>query len=359
MKNIYYPFVFIAVFSLLFLNKSYSQIDNPVSAFPNIILLIGDGNGLSQISAGNYSLGNQTSFDRFEFVGLQKPHPADDYLLTDSAASGTAIATGKKTLNGMVGMDPEKNALTSILEILHEKGYKSALIATSSIVHATPAAFYAKVEARREYQEIAKQLMTSPVDIFIGGGKKHFTDRKDDKNLLADNSVFDFVDSLEEFKQSNSDKIGFLTYPDEPPSILDGREPRLAVLIQAVLEKLDGENPFFLMVEGSQIDWAGHANDIEFLLEELREFDEAINLSLDFSKKNASTLVIATADHETGGLSITGGSQSKDTIVDSWGTGGHTATFIPVFSSGYKAIDFAGVYDNTEIFAKLLNLVSQ
>lgn len=355
-------FVFSSILILLFCsvsNKSLSQNTDKDTKYPNIILLIGDGNGLSQISAGNYVMGNRTAFDRFEFVGIIKVHADETTILTDSAAAGTAIASGKKTKNGMLGMDSEKNQLTSILEILKQKGYQTALIATSSIVHATPAAFYAKVESRRQYELIASQLMSSSVDFFIGGGKKYFTEREDGKNLIEKSTRFEVVDNLKAFKSSKADKIGYLTHEGEPPSLLEGRKPTLVESLGAILEKFDSNTPFFLMIEGSQIDWAGHDNDIEFLISEFKEFSQAIDTSLDFAEKNPSTLVVATADHETGGLSVNNGNQKNNTIVDAWGTGGHTATFIPVFSSGYRAIDFTGLYDNTEIFHKLKSLVLQ
>ncbi len=351
-------FYFITLICGLFFSKTLCQNTNGDLNHPNIILLIGDGNGLSQISAGNYVMGNQTAFDRFEFVGLIKAHPNETTILTDSAAAGTAIASGEKTKNGMLGMDAEKNKLPSILELLKQKGYQTALISTSSIVHATPAAFYANVEARRQYELIAYQLMSSSVDFFIGGGKKYFTNRKDDKNLIQESTSFEFVDDLEAFQSNQSPKIGYLTYPGEPPSLLEGRTPTLEESLSAILEKFDRNQPFFVMVEGSQIDWAGHDNDIEFLISEFKEFNQAINISLDFAERNPSTLVIAAADHETGGLSVNNGNLENNTITDAWGTGGHTATFVPIFSSGYEAIEFSGLYENTEIFHKLKNIVS-
>ena len=342
----------------LVFNNTLSQNADRDFKYPNIILLIGDGNGLSQISAGNYVMGNQTAFDRFEFVGLIKVHADEVSILTDSAAAGTAIACGKKTKSGMLGMDAEKNELTSILEILKGKGYQTGLIATSTIVHATPAAFYAKVEARSEYELIASQLMSSSVDFFVGGGEKYFIEREDGKNLIKEFKQFEFVDNLDDFRSSQSEKIGYLTHENNPPSLLEGRTPTLGESLSVLLEKFDSNKPFFAMVEGSQIDWAGHDNDIEFLISEFKEFNQAIDISLDFAENNPSTLVIATADHETGGLSVNNGNLENNTIIDAWGTGGHTATFVPVFSFGYDAIEFSGLYENTEIFHKLKNIVS-
>ena len=325
---------------------------------PNIILLIGDGIGVSQISAANYKLNNRTAFERFEYVGLQKVHPDDESIITDSAASGTAIACGIKTRNGMLGMDSEKITHKSILEISKALGYKTALIVTSTIVHATPASFYAKVESRRDYQRIAKQLTEVGVDVFIGGGEDYFTIRDDGENLLDNTNSHIFVNSLEELKSTEQLKIGYLTYPKDPPSFNEGRSPSLVELVPTVLEKLQKSGPFFLMIESSQIDWGGHAKDIEFVLSELIEFDSVIDITLDFAETYGNTLVVATGDHETGGLSVTGGNLKKNTISTNFANGSHTATMLPVFSSGVGAKQFSGIYENTEIFHKLVNLVS-
>ena len=143
---------------------------------PNIIIMIGDGMGLTQISSGMYANNNSTALEGFEYVGLSKTH-ALDKLVTDSAASGTAMACGVKTYNGVIGIDGKNKSHPSILEICQKKGYKTGLVATSSIVHATPASFYAKVISRRLYEKIAFQLANTIVDLFVGGGKDYFTKR--------------------------------------------------------------------------------------------------------------------------------------------------------------------------------------
>lgn len=338
---------------------TYAQHRSHVKDFsPNIILLIGDGIGVSQISAANYKLNNRTSFERFEYVGLQKVHPDDESIITDSAASGTAIACGIKTRNGMIGMDSEKVPHKSILEFSKELGYKTALIVTSTIVHATPASFYAKVEARRNYQRIAEQLIEAEVDIFVGGGEDYFTNRDDGENLLDKMNSHIFVNSLEELVKTAQSKIGYFTYPKDPPSLNEGRTPSLVELVPAVLEKLQKSGPFFLMIESSQIDWGGHAKDIEYLLSELIEFDNVVDITLDFAEKHGNTLIVATGDHETGGLSVTNGNLKKNTISTNFANGSHTATMLPVFSSGVGAKQFSGIYENTEIFNKLIDLVS-
>ena len=263
----------------------------------NIILMIGDGMGLSQITAGMYSNGNKTALEEFEYIGLSKTHSSKN-LVTDSAAAGTAIACGKKTLNGVLGMDLNNNKLSSILE--------------------------------------------------------------DDRNLISEMKDYEMVSSLKKFSQSTSNKLGFFTYYDEPPRINDGRKPQLNEALTATLEKLDQrEKPFFLMVEGSQIDWGGHANEIDYITSEFKDFDGAISVAVNYVNLNPNTLLIVTADHETGGLAITLGKTNPFTFRSDFNTGGHSATMVPVFSYGTCADKFSGIYENTAIFEKMLESVKR
>ena len=337
-------------FPLLVVVQAQQTSDSPL----NIILLIGDGMGLSQISAGMYVNNNQTVLEDFSVIGLSKTH-ATNSLVTDSAASGTAMACGEKTYNGVLGINSKNKKLQSILEICEENGYNTGLIANSSIVHATPASFYANIDSRNKYDEIALQLSESNVDYFIGGGKKYFNKREDNRNLIKEMDKIDVVKNFNAYKKSGSERIGFFTFNDEPPSIIDGRPPLLGKYLTATLDKMNNRiEPFFLMVEGSQIDWGGHANDIEYITSEFIEFNEAIEVSLNFAKNNSNTLVIVTADHETGGLAITMGKTKGYEIVADFNTGGHSATMVPVFSYGKFSELFGGIYDNTQIFHKMI-----
>ncbi|MGB0396210.1 MAG: alkaline phosphatase, partial [Flavobacteriaceae bacterium] len=266
-------------FPLLVIAQTQQTADSPL----NVILLIGDGMGLSQISAGMYANNNQTVLEDFSIIGLSKTH-AINSLVTDSAASGTAMACGEKTYNGVLGISSRNQKLESVLEICEDNGYNTGLIANSSIVHATPASFYANIDSRKKYEEIALQLSESNVDYFIGGGKKYFNKREDNRNLIKEMDKVDVVKNFNAYKKSDVDRIGFFTYNDEPPSIIDGRAPLLAKYLTATLDKLDNrKEPFFLMVEGSQIDWGGHANDIEYITSEFIEFNSAIEVALNFA----------------------------------------------------------------------------
>lgn len=347
----------ISLYFISFLFPVYLLIGQEQQA-KNLIFLIGDGTGLPQISAGNYVNNNQTALENFSYIGLSKTHSYDQ-LVTDSAASGTAMACGEKTFNRVIGLDINKQPLTSLLELCQNKGYKTALIATSTIVHATPASFYAKVSSRYKYDEIAAQLMASNVNFFMGGGQKYFTARKDNRNLIEEDSSRDYVNSLKAFENSNSEKIGFITADNDPPKKMEGRTPLLPKMLATTLKKLQSQQaPFFLMVEASQIDWGGHANDIKYVLSEFEEFDQTIQTALDFAENEGNTLVVVTGDHETGGLVITGGNVEKNEIETRFSTSGHSGIMVPVFSYGPGAEKFKGIYENTEIFHKMKKSLS-
>ena len=345
------------IFMIVFLSSlySFSQESKP----PNIIMMIGDGMGLSQISSGMYSNNNYTSFERSQHVGLIKTHSFDN-LVTDSAAAGTAMSSGVKTYNRVVGMDEKYSPVKTILEICRDKGYMTAIIATSTIVHATPASYYSKVKSRYEYDEIASQLSKSNINFFVGGGEKFFNDRRDKRNLMNEMNDYVFANSIESFKKINSNKIGFLTSYDSPLGKHEGRKPSLEDIVQVTIQKLTSFNkPFFLLVEGSQIDWGGHDNDSEHMISEMLEFDRTVEKVFDFANIDKNTTVIITADHETGGVAIIDGNIEDSKVVNKYVSKDHTATMVPIFSFGPYSSLFSGVYDNTEIFDKLEAIIKK
>jgi len=219
---------------------------------PNIIMMIGDGMGLSQISSGMYSNNNYTSLERSKYVGLIKTH-SSNRLITDSAAAGTAMSSGIKTKNTVVGMDDNYKPVKNILEICKDFGYSTGIVVTSTIVHATPASYYSKVKSRYQYEDISSQLAKSGINFFVGGGERYFNDRSDNRNLFTEMEDYYFATSIETFKNSNSDKIGYLTSYDDPAEKHLGREPSLPSLVEATIKKLeDLDKPFFLLIEGSK-----------------------------------------------------------------------------------------------------------
>lgn len=326
----------------------------------NIILLIGDGMGLSQVSASFYFNDETSNFERFSNIGLIKTSSSAE-LVTDSAAGATAFASGIKTYNGAVGVDPETESVPTIIEILSERKYTTGVISTSSVVHATPAAFYAHVFQRSMYEAIAENLAKSEVDFIAGGGTQFFNRREDKKDLFDEFRKNNFEIHTESLPDKLSKKKQLILLADNAmPKMIEGRGDFLPESTQLGIDYLSANKQgFFLIVEGSQIDWGGHANDVDYLVGEQLDFDKTIGLALDFAEKNGETLVIVTADHETGGFTLAAGNNDYSTIEGSFSTGGHSATLIPVFAYGPGASLFNGVYENTEIFHKMMELLSK
>jgi len=324
----------------------------------NIILLIGDGMGLSQVSASLYFNENSSNFERFETIGLIKTSSSAE-LITDSAAGATAFASGVKTYNGAIGVTTDTIPVPTIVELVSEKGLSTGIISTSSVVHATPASFFAHVKQRRMYNDIASFIPKSDLDFIAGGGTKFFFDRTDGKNLFNDLVRNNFEVHTKSLPTLLSEKKHIiLLAEDGMPKMLEGRGDFLPNATQLGLDYLSGnENGFFLMIEGSQIDWGGHDNDAEYLISELIDFDKSIGLALDFALENGETLIIVTADHETGGFTLGPDRNDYNKIKPVFSIGGHSATLIPVFAFGPGASNFSGIYENTEIFHKMIRLL--
>lgn len=333
----------------------------PVIQHPkNVILMIGDGMGITQITAGMYSNGNFLHLEKFPVVGLHKSYSADD-LITDSAAGATAFSCGLKTYNEAIGVAKDTTACRTILEEAENQGLSTGMVTTSTIVHATPASFIAHVKHRKMYEAIATYFVDSGIDFFIGGGKKYFDRREtDNRNLSEELRQKDYViaDYFEqEFHQLQVDplkKFGYFTADGDPLMVEQGRD-YLKPATSLALEHLrsNGEKGFFLMVEGAQIDWGGHANNSNYIIQEMIDFDQAIGVALDFAKADGETLVIVTADHETGGYAINPGS-TVEKIISGFTTDKHTGALIPVFAVGPGSELFAGIYENTEIYNKMM-----
>ncbi len=341
--------------------------DNAVSTIPlevkkpkNIVLLIGDGMGLSQVSSAIYYKKGQPSFERFSTIGLSKTSSSSD-LVTDSAAGATVFSAGVKTYNGAIGVNKDTIPVPTIVEQLSKEGYSTGIVATSSIQHATPASFYAHVKSRKLYEDITTFAPNSGVNIFIGGGLKFFNQRKDGKDLLAEMKAkgYDVItDELPKTPSKNNEII--LLAEDGMPKMNEGRGDFLPNATKLALEKLsENKKGFFLMVEGSQIDWGGHNNDADYLIEELLDFDKTIGEVLDFAKKDGETLVIVTADHETGGFTLATDNGDYNKIKPTFSTTGHSGTMVPVFAEGPGAHLFNGIYESNEIYHKMRALMAK
>jgi alkaline phosphatase len=348
----------VLTFSLVSCLQSRKITYHKTPEIKNVILMIGDGMGIPDVYAAMTVSDKPLNIERCNNTGLQKTFSVDDYI-TDSAAAGTALATGNKTKNGVIGMDSLGNRLKSILEIAEEHGFATGLVSTSSITHATPASFIAHQSSRGSYEDIAKDFLKTDIDVFIGGGYDHFAKRADKLNLIDSLKTrgYEVDTSLNMVLSSSSGKLAGFTAPIHNPFRLKGRGDMLPQSSDKAIEILSkNEKGFFLMIEGSEIDWAAHSNYADILIDETLDFDKAVGVALDFAKKNGHTLVIVTADHETGGVTIVGGDRKMHNVKLNFSTKDHTAVMVPVFAYGPGAEYFNGIYDNTEIFRKILTL---
>lgn len=336
----------------------------------NIILMIGDGMGISQITAGMYANNSYLNLERCKVIGLIKTHSEND-LITDSSAGATAFATGKKTKNGMVSQAMKDSAdLKTFIEYAEEDKKATGIVVTSTVTHATPACFYAHFPRRYNANgPISEQFMGKGIDVLIGGGRHYFENRKDSRNLLTElkEDNYTVLDTMtQEFDTKEIDKLVYLYSPRQPGKLVftkgdehPSRGPILPLATEKALEVLKKDtNGFFMMVEGSQIDWGGHNNDSEYIINEVKDFDKAIKKVLDFAELDGETLVIITADHETGGYAIIDGNKDGTQMKGGFSTEHHSASMIPVFAFGKGAEEFAGIYDNTEIFNKMMKAFS-
>ncbi|MCF3942846.1 alkaline phosphatase [Oceanobacillus alkalisoli] len=291
----------------------------------NVIYMIPDG--FSSNYASNYRVykGEDAVWDE-HLKGMFTTYSADSDI-TDSAAAGTAMATGEKTNNGVVGLDTEGNELQTILEASQENGKASGLVATSTITHATPASFASHVESRNNETEIARQLLANEVDVLLGGGKNNFLPDSQGGNQeidlieQAEEQGYEFVETRSELLankdlalQKGEKLLGLFADDALAPELhrAETDEPSLAEMTDAAIDILEENNKgFFLVVEGSQIDWAGHANDAGYAMTDVAAFEEAVKEAMEFAKEDGKTLVVVAGDHDTGGMT-TGSKDSMD-----------------------------------------------
>jgi len=286
----------------------------------NIIFLIGDGMGVSYTTAYRYlqdspdsKFVDRTELDKF-LVGQQMTYPEDPAQnITDSASAATAMSAGIKTYNNAIAVDNDGSEVKTVLESAKELGKSTGLVATSEITHATPASFGAHDENRKNMNAIADDYYDAlvngehKVDVLLGGGTDLFV--RNDRNLVEEfkKDGFSYVTNKEElFKDENEQVLGLFSKRGMP-KMIDRTDdiPSLETMTTSAIDRLNQDKDgFFLMIEGSQIDWAGHDNDIVSAMSEMEDFEKAFKAAIDFAKKDKHTLVIATADHSTGGYSI-------------------------------------------------------
>ena len=325
----------------------------------NVIFLIGDGAGLSQWSVGWVANGGALNIDQMPVIGYSRTYCLDR-LVTDSSAGGAALAGGQKTKYGYIGTDKDRNPMVTSLHIAQRKGMKTGLAVTCRINDATPADFCIHNSSRQNEEEMAAQYLDAGVDFISGGGTHFWNKRSDGRNLIDEMKAkgYTFVDKVEDIAGAEGDKfLGLYDEYDLKPCL--DRGPVLMESTMKAIRMLDNKKGFFLMVEGSQIDDWCHRHKVGHMCEELFDFDKVIGAVLEWAEKDGQTLVVVTADHNTGGLTLLKGSIEEHTVKVNFSTKGHDGIVVPVFAYGPHAEEFAGVHENSEIGAIIKDLISK
>ena len=339
----------------------------------NVIFLVGDGMGFNQITAARLSQEgsaySRLHLDTMPYTGLSLNFSQNN-LVTDSAAAATALATGFRTDNGRLATLPDGTKVASLMLRAKEQGMRIGIVTTAKVVDATPAAFLVNADLRSLDKQIAADMLQVEPDVLLGGGGdafgvNPFTREPKTGSLLAQ--------ALDEGYTYVYDRDGLLDLEITPDLRLIGlfmgggmsfevtrfpSEPALTEMTTRALELVaQDDQGFFLLVEGARIDTAGHTNSVDEMIEDLLVFDQAVGLALDFAKEHPGTLVLVTADHETGGFAVTSGTPEGERVNYGWLSTGHTAAMVPIYAFGPGAEQFTGTLQITEIPLRLAQLM--
>ena len=327
----------------------------------NVILMIGDGMGLAQLSSAMFANGGELTITNLKACGWVCTQSASDFT-TDSAASGTAYSTGYKTHNGAIGVDVNDQPLVNLPEKLHEAGIISGLVTTDDMDGATPSAFFAHQPSRKMSAEIWADLADAKVIFFAGGSWEDY-EKIDNSTAKAIQDRYYVTNILHGKKVAKAKCLGYLPPKAETASMSKGRGDFLPSTTEYAIEFLnsranDGKG-FFLMVEGARIDKSSHDNDFSSMVKEVLDFDRAVEAAIRFAEKDGNTLVIISADHETGALSLRGGEPSKGKVKGAFSSKGHTGIPVPLFAYGPGSQHFMGVQENSDVSNKIEALLTE
>lgn len=377
--------LFVAIFMMAVLSSCTFEYQKQPK---NVIYLIGDGMGFGAVTSLLLSMEEETGFEKAPVIGLSETCSANNYV-TDSPAGGTALATGTRTCNGFLGVGPDSVQLESLLKKAQKMGKKTGIVVNTTLTEATPGAFYAGVTSRKESYKIAEQFTESGVDVAIGAGLSAFINRPDsiDMTEVLINKGYDVYLDWKSVLGTESQKfVGILDMGDvhrrnkkstTTASAAEGQEVCLAARLAATEENADttrfsepteylqkactkaldvlekeAENGFFLMIESAIIDGYGHNNDSEGMIEEMQEFDKTLQTLIAYVNEHPNTLLVVTADHETGGTGVAYKSHEvnhPEGLHLNFSTKGHTGTVVPVFAYGAGAEKFRGIFQNREL----------
>ena len=347
---------FVATFSFI----SF-QADAQGKKSRNIILFIGDGMGATQWYAGIAVKKGQMNIEKFSNTGFSKTY-STSHFSADGASAGTAMASGVKTYNGAVGLGNDTLPVKTVLEYAKEKGIATGIVTANTLMEGSIAPFVAHEKSRMLTENIAAAYVENEIDVFIGGGSKFFTERKDKRDLVDElkQKGYHVVFSIDEIRNVRQGKLAGFTSPESNPSLSEGRGTMFPDAVGTAINILSkSKKGFILIVENSFPDRASHLENGELVALETIDLDNAIGKAYDFAVNDRNTVVIVTAGQEASGMSIAEGSITDRTIKPKWAEPGmiHTGVMVPVFAFGPGSDVFSGIQENTDIFHKMMALM--
>lgn len=327
----------------------------------NVILMIGDGMSLMHVYTAWSANRGKLWLENAQATGLSKTW-AVKKLVTDSGSGGTSLATGVKTVYHAVGVDPEGKPLTSLVDVAKELGKDAGLAVTCRLWDATPCDFCCHNIDRDKEEELVGDYPTSGVDFVFGGGAQKFTNRKDGRDIFKElqKKGYHVSRTLDDFFAYDKNSRIFAVPYDKDTPLPDERGDLLArASMKGISLMNQNKNGFFMMIEGSQLDDYGHFNQLDLLMKETLDFDQTVGEVMKWAAKDGETLVVVTADHETGGLTLVNGNKDEGRVECCFSSKDHTGAMVPVYAFGPGAENFTGIFENTDVFKKIKKLMTE
>ena len=327
----------------------------------NVILMIGDGMSLMHVYTAWAANRGKLWLENAQATGLSKTW-AVKKLVTDSGSGGTSLATGVKTVYHAVGVDPEGKPLTSLVDVAKELGKDAGMAVTCRLWDATPCDFCCHNIDRDKEEELVGDYPTSGVDFVFGGGAQKFTNRKDGRDIFKElqKKGYHVSRTLDDFFAYDKNSRIFAVPYDKDTPLPDERGNLLArASMKGISLMNQNKNGFFMMIEGSQLDDYGHFNQLDLLMKETLDFDQTVGEVMKWAAKDGETLVVETADHETGGLTLVNGNKDEGRVECCFSTKDHSGAMVPVYAFGPGAENFTGIFENTDVFKKIKKLMTE
>ncbi len=327
----------------------------------NVILMIGDGMSLMHVYTAWAANRGKLWLENAQATGLSKTW-AVNKLVTDSGSGGTSLATGVKTVYHAVGVDPEGKPLTSLIDVAKELGKDAGMAVTCRLWDATPCDFCCHNIDRDKEEELVGDYPTSGVDFVFGGGAQKFTNRKDGRDIFKElqKKGYHISHTLDDFFAYDKNSRIFAVPYDKDTPLPDERGDLLArASMKGISLMNQNKNGFFMMIEGSQLDDYGHFNQLDLLMKETLDFDQTVGEMMKWAAKDGETLVVVTADHETGGLTLVNGNKDEGRVECCFSTKDHSGAMVPVYAFGPGAENFTGIFENTDVFKKIKKLMTE